>query len=69
MVESREAWEQPLAKFKTPSDYIHSSFRALGIPLRDQRRQLQPFEALGQRSWMPGSMRFGGLRRTAERCS
>jgi uncharacterized protein (DUF1800 family) len=55
LVESPEAWEQPLAKFKTPSDYIYSSYRALGIPLREKRRALQPFEALGQRSLMPGS--------------
>jgi uncharacterized protein (DUF1800 family) len=55
LVESPEAWEQPLAKFKTPVDYIYSSYRALGIPLREKRRALQPFEALGQRSLMPGS--------------
>jgi len=55
LIESPESWAQPLAKFKTPADYIHSSFRALGIPLRDGRRALQPFEALGQRNLMPGS--------------
>jgi uncharacterized protein (DUF1800 family) len=55
LVKSPEAWEQPLAKFKTPADYIHSSYRALGIPLREKRRALQPFEALGQRNLMPGS--------------
>lgn len=55
LVESPEAWEQPLAKFKTPSDYIYSAYRALGIPLRERRRALQPFEALGQRSLSPGS--------------
>jgi len=55
LVESPEAWEQPLAKFKTPVDYIYSSYRALGIPLREKRRALQPFESLGQRSLMPGS--------------
>jgi uncharacterized protein (DUF1800 family) len=55
LVESPEAWEQPLAKFKTPADYIYSSYRALGIPLREKRRALQPFESLGQRSLMPGS--------------
>ncbi len=55
LVDSPEAWEQPLAKFKTPADYIHSSFRALEMPLREKRRLLQPFEALGQRSLMPGS--------------
>ena len=55
LVESPEAWELPLAKFKTPADYIYSSYRALGIPLREKRRALQPFEALGQRNLMPGS--------------
>jgi len=55
LIESPEAWEQPLAKFKTPADYIYSSYRALGIPLREKRRALQPFEALGQRSLSPGS--------------
>jgi uncharacterized protein (DUF1800 family) len=55
LVAAPECWAQPLAKFKTPSDYIYSAFRALGIPLRDGRRALQPFEALGQRNLMPGS--------------
>ena len=55
LIESSEAWERPLAKFKTPADYIYSSYRALGIPLREPRRSLQAFESLGQRSLMPGS--------------
>ena len=55
LIESPEAWERPLAKFKTPADYIYSSYRALGIPLREKRRSLQAFEALGQRNLMPGS--------------
>jgi uncharacterized protein (DUF1800 family) len=55
LVEAPESWARPLAKFKTPADYIHSSFRALGIPIREGRRALQPFEALGQRNFMPGS--------------
>ena len=55
MVESPEAWIEPLSKFKTPADYIHSSYRALGIPLREKKRALAAFEALGQRNLMPGS--------------
>ncbi len=55
LIESPEAWEQSFGKFKTPADYIYSSYRALGIPLRDKRRSLQAFEALGQRNLMPGS--------------
>ena len=54
LVESPEAWERPLAKFKTPADYIYSAYRALGIPA-ERRRALRPFESLGQRSLMPGS--------------
>ena len=55
LLESPEAWSEPLAKFKTPADYIYSSYRALDLPLRDKRRSLAPFEALGQRNLMPGS--------------
>ncbi|MEO8018199.1 MAG: DUF1800 family protein [Pseudomonadota bacterium] len=55
LIESPEAWEQPLSKYKTPADYIYSAHRALGIPLREKRRALQSFEALGQRNLMPGS--------------
>jgi len=55
LIESPETWEQSFAKFKTPADYIYSAYRALGIPLRDKRRSLQAFEALGQRNLMPGS--------------
>jgi len=55
LVDSPEAWREPLSKFKTPADYIYSSYRALSIPLRDKRRTLQAFEALGQRNLSPGS--------------
>jgi uncharacterized protein (DUF1800 family) len=55
LIESPEAWQAPLAKFKTPADYLHSAYRGLAIPVRDQRRALQGFEALGQRSLSPGS--------------
>jgi uncharacterized protein (DUF1800 family) len=55
LIESPQAWSQPLAKFKTPADYIYSSYRALDLTLRDRWRALQPFEALGQRNLQPGS--------------
>jgi uncharacterized protein (DUF1800 family) len=55
MVVSPEAWETPLAKFKTPADYIHSVYRGLAIPVRDKRRVLRSFETLGQRALSPGS--------------
>jgi uncharacterized protein (DUF1800 family) len=55
LIQSAEAWAVPLAKFKTPADYIHSAYRGLGLPARDKRRALQSFEALGQRALSPGS--------------
>jgi uncharacterized protein (DUF1800 family) len=50
-----EAWEQPLAKFKTPADYIVSSHRALALPVEARRSALLSFELLGQRTYSPGS--------------
>jgi uncharacterized protein (DUF1800 family) len=55
LIDAPESWSRPLAKFKTPADYIYSSYRALDLPLRDKRRSLQSFEALGQRNLQPGS--------------
>ena len=55
LIDAPEAWVAPLSKFKTPSDYIHSAYRAFDIPVRDGRRAVQPFETLGQRSLSPGS--------------
>lgn len=55
LIEAPQAWEQPLAKFKTPTDYVHSAFRALTLPVASERRGLLPFELLGQRTFQPGS--------------
>jgi uncharacterized protein (DUF1800 family) len=55
LIDAPESWTQPLAKFKTPADYVYSAYRALDLPVRDGRGALRPFEALGQRNLMPGS--------------
>jgi uncharacterized protein (DUF1800 family) len=55
LIASEEAWQSPLAKFKTPSDYIHSTFRALELPFGNRIPDLRVFELLGQRSFQPGS--------------
>ena len=55
LIDAREAWAQPLAKYKTPCDYIISSFRGLQIPVDAGRSALAPFELLGQRTYGPGS--------------
>jgi uncharacterized protein (DUF1800 family) len=55
LIESPEAWNPAQSKFKTPVDYIYSAYRGLDIPLREKRRALAGFEALGQRALSPGS--------------
>ena len=55
LIDSPEAWATPLAKYKTPADYIHSAFRGLDLPPGDQRAGLIAQELLGQRTWSPGS--------------
>lgn len=49
------AWAQPLAKFKTPNDYLISAWRALDLPLEDPRKVPPTFATLGQRVWSPNS--------------
>lgn len=55
LIDSPEAWVQPLAKYKTPNDYILSTFRGLELPVDAGRAPLAPFEVMGQRIYSPGS--------------
>lgn len=55
LVDCPEGWVEPLAKYKTPNDYIVSTFRGLQIPVDAGRSPLAPFELLGQRTYGPGS--------------
>ena len=55
LIESKEAWNPQPAKFKTPQDFIYSSYRAFDIAPTEQRALLAPFELLGQRIYSPGS--------------
>lgn len=55
LIESPEAWSKPLAKYKTPSDYIISTFRGLQVPLNAGRKVVKFFDVLGQRIYAPGS--------------
>ena len=55
LLDAPEGWEQPLAKYKTPSDFIVSSYRGLSLPVDAAHGPLAPFELLGQRTWQPGS--------------
>jgi uncharacterized protein (DUF1800 family) len=55
LIDCPNAWVEPLAKYKTPSDYIVSAFRGLEVPVDAGRALLAPFELLGQRIYGPGS--------------
>jgi len=55
LVDSPEAWVEPLAKYKAPSDYLVSAWRALDMQLPEDRAVVTVFERLGQRVWGPGS--------------
>jgi len=55
LIGSPEAWQQPVAKYKTPSDFIVSSFRGLELPVREDKAPVGLFQLLGQRLWAPGS--------------
>jgi uncharacterized protein (DUF1800 family) len=54
LIRARESWTDPLSKFKTPQDFLVSTFRALGT--RPEARNLVGIATqLGQRPLTPGS--------------
>lgn len=55
LVECPEAWEHPRVKFKTPHDYVVSTFRMLDFIPQQPRQILGPLQQLGQRPYAPGS--------------
>jgi len=55
LVEAPEAWAEPVAKYKTPSDYLLSTWRALDFAPPEDRLLVGSFQRLGQPVWMPGS--------------
>lgn len=55
LVESAEAWQAPLVKFKTPHDFVVSTFRMLDFVPEQPQQILSPFQLLGQRPYSPGS--------------
>ena len=50
-----EAWGVEPKKFKTPQDFVYSSFRALEVEPKEPKKLLAGVELLGQRNWSPGS--------------
>ncbi len=55
LLDSDAAWQAGPGKYKTPSDYVLSTYRALQLPAESGRRAVLTFDALGQRPFAPGS--------------
>ena len=55
LIESPEAWDPAMRKFKTPEDFVFSTLRALNVSPRQPEEVLRSFELLGQRQYTPGS--------------
>jgi len=55
LIRADESWREPLAKYKTPNDFVISTFRALDHT-PDNLQQITAFlNELGQRPFTPGS--------------
>ncbi len=55
LIESPEAWDAVMRKFKTPEDFVFSTLRSLNVSPRQPEEVLRSFELLGQRQYTPGS--------------
>ncbi|MEO7773990.1 MAG: DUF1800 domain-containing protein, partial [Steroidobacteraceae bacterium] len=55
LLDAREAWSAEPGKFKTPQDYLVSTWRAVQLPIPEGNRALAPLEVLGQRQFAPKS--------------
>jgi uncharacterized protein (DUF1800 family) len=55
LIESPEAWDAELRKFKTPEDFVFSTLRAFDLVPHDPGEVIRSFELLGQRQYTPGS--------------
>jgi len=55
LLEAPEAWRQPFSKYKTPADFVVSTYRALELPAEGSRGRVGAFDLLGQRVFAPRS--------------
>lgn len=55
LIADDESWREPLAKYKTPQDFVVSTYRALNLVPDDPRRLIAFLVQLGQRPLTPGS--------------
>jgi len=55
LVNSKEAWKTPLSKYKTPQDFVISTFRAFDHVPDKTRLVVTALEQMGQMPFRPGS--------------
>jgi uncharacterized protein (DUF1800 family) len=55
LVEAEESWREPLAKFKTPTDFVVSTYRLLGEAPQNLQPAIGFLTQAGQRPYTPGS--------------
>jgi uncharacterized protein (DUF1800 family) len=55
LVTADESWREPLAKYKTPQDFVISAYRALGHAPNNLQQITTFLTELGQRPFTPGS--------------
>ena len=55
LIEAEESWREPLAKFKTPHDFVISAYRSLDFVPDDLRPITAFLTQAGQRPYAPGS--------------
>jgi len=55
LLEANESWREPLAKFKTPHDFVLSAYRSLDFVPDDLRAITAFLTQAGQRPYTPGS--------------
>jgi uncharacterized protein (DUF1800 family) len=55
LIESPEAWDPEMRKFKTPEDFVFSTLRAFDVSPQQPEEVVHSFELLGQRQYTPGS--------------
>ncbi len=55
LVNSKEAWKVPLSKYKTPQDFVISTFRAFDFVPKKTKQVVAALEQMGQMPYRPGS--------------
>ena len=55
LVQSEEPWQVPLAKYKTPEEFVISSYRAFDYVPRRMKNVISALEQMGQMPLRPGS--------------